>query len=521
MSDYRRWISYIYSYENGVKKDSAGYARLELNNGKIRMTIFLNPGKRSGSAKVCCYKSRPEPPTGVFLGDFNLSAAAPVFRKECDASDVEGSGLFFQELNGLILFGDDGSCLASSWEDEPLAPWEAEEIRKQLQSAGDGRKKEPASGSSERMETMAGSSSEQGTAPRGGTTTGAGSGQSAEAEVAGRDGTREENADFDGNGVRTAHAGEQRTEIASGNGQSAELAGRDGTRTENAGSDGNGVRTAHAGEQRTEIASGNGQSAELAGRDGTRTENAGSDGNGVRTAHAGERRTEIITGSGANPDNMSRNGYGLQAAAARSEAERASRMENSPGAESMDGQRMKTVFGSIQRAEMASGGVGDAGQQKAITVSSEPTVKRLTPEAAAAAEGCRNAWRTENREERVFRCLTPMYPFDDGEFERGVRMEPQDIGMLPRMLWKLAGNSFLLHSFYTYQHLLFTRKRQKGGNVCYLMLPGVYNEREQHMAQMFGFSRFRPVKRQQLENGVFGYWYMEVKFEHQKAENFL
>ena len=479
MSDYRRWISYIYSYENGVKKDSAGYARLELNNGKIRMTIFLNPGKRSGSAKVCCYKSRPEPPTGVFLGDFNLSAAAPVFRKECDASDVEGSGLFFQELNGLILFGDDGSCLASSWEDEPLAPWEAEEIRKQLQASGDGRKKEPASGSSERMETMAGSSSEQGTAPRGGTTTGA------------------------------------------GNGQSAELAGRDGTREENAGSDGNGIRTAHAGEQRTEIASGNGQSAELAGRDGTRTENAGSDGNGVRTAHAGERRTEIITGSGANPDNMSRNGYGLQAAAARSEAERASRMENSPGAESMDGQRMKTVFGSIQRAEMASGGVGDAGQQKAITVSSEPTVKRLTPEAAAAAEGCRNAWRTENREERVFRCLTPMYPFDDGEFERGVRMEPQDIGMLPRMLWKLAGNSFLLHSFYTYQHLLFTRKRQKGGNVCYLMLPGVYNEREQHMAQMFGFSRFRPVKRQQLENGVFGYWYMEVKFEHQKAENFL
>ncbi len=519
MSDYRRWISYIYSYENGVKKDSAGYARLELNNGKIRMTIFLNPGKRSGSAKVCCYKSRPEPPTGVFLGDFDLSAAAPVFRKECNASDVEGSGLFFQELNGLILFGDDGSCLASSWEDEPLAPWEAEEIRKQLQSAGDGRKTEPASKSNERAETMAGSGSEQGPAGRGGTVTGAGSGQSA--ELAGRDSTREENAGFDGNGMRATHVEERRTEIASGNGRSAESAAGGGAREENAGSDGNGIRTAHAGEQRTEIASGNGQSAEFAGRDGTRTENAGSDGNGVRTAHAGERRTEIITGSGANPDNMSRNGYGLQAAAARSEAERASRMENSPGAESMDGQRMKTVFGSIQRAEMASGGVGDAGQQKAITVSSEPTVKRLTPEAAAAAEGCRNAWRTENREERVFRCLTPMYPFDDGEFERGVRMEPQDIGMLPRMLWKLAGNSFLLHSFYTYQHLLFTRKRQKGGNVCYLMLPGVYNEREQHMAQMFGFSRFRPVKRQQLENGVFGYWYMEVKFEHQKAENFL
>ena len=449
MSDYRRWISYIYSYENGVKKDSAGYARLELNNGKIRMTIFLNPGKRSGSAKVCCYKSRPEPPTGVFLGDFDLSAAAPVFRKECNASDVEGSGLFFQELNGLILFGDDGSCLASSWEDEPLAPWEAEEIRKQLQSAGDGRKTEPASKSNERAETMAGSGSEQGTARRGGTVTGAGSGQSA--ELAGRDSTREENAGFDGNGMRATHAEERRTEIASGNGRSAESA----------------------------------------------------------------------AGSGANSDNMSRNGYGLQAAAARPEAERADRMENGSGAVSPDGQKTETVFGSVKRAEMASDVIGDAGPQKAVTVSSEPPVRRLTAEAAAAAEGCRNAWRTENREERVFRCLTPMYPFDDGEFERGVRMEPQDIGMLPRMLWKLAGNSFLLHSFYTYQHLLFTRKRQKGGNVCYLMLPGVYNEREQHMAQMFGFSRFRPVKRQQLENGAFGYWYMEVKFENQKADSFL
>ncbi|MDE7300131.1 MAG: hypothetical protein K2N94_15145 [Lachnospiraceae bacterium] len=164
MSDYRRWISYIYSYENGVKKDSAGYARLELNDGKIRMTIFLNPGKRSGSAKVCCYKSRPEPPTAVFLGDFDLNASSPVFRKECDSSDMEGSGLFFQELNGLLLFGDDGSCLASSWEDEPLAPWEAEEIRRQLMERESGsadlQGNQNEAGIAERIEVVSGGSRE-------------------------------------------------------------------------------------------------------------------------------------------------------------------------------------------------------------------------------------------------------------------------------------------------------------------------------------------------------------------------
>ena len=117
-----------------------------------------------------------------------------------------------------------------------------------------------------------------------------------------------------------------------------------------------------------------------------------------------------------------------------------------------------------------------------------------------------------SREDRVFACLPPMNPFENHEFEKGVRMEPQDIGMLPRAFWGLAGNSFLLHSFYSYNHLLFIRKRDRQGSRCYLMLPGTYERREQHMAQMFGFSGFRPAKCKPLESGCFGYWYMEVKF---------
>ncbi len=114
---------------------------------------------------------------------------------------------------------------------------------------------------------------------------------------------------------------------------------------------------------------------------------------------------------------------------------------------------------------------------------------------------------------RPFCCLEAMYPFEDGEFDRSVRMEPQDIGMLPRSMWKYAGNSFLLHGFYTYHHLLLTRKRKKEGDCCYLLVPGTYGGREAHMAQMFGFRQFKSLKRKQLENGDFGYWYLEVPKE--------
>ena len=71
-----------------------------------------------------------------------------------------------------------------------------------------------------------------------------------------------------------------------------------------------------------------------------------------------------------------------------------------------------------------------------------------------------------------------MYPFEHQEFERSVRMEPQDIGLLPRGMWKYAGNSFLLHSYYAYHHILFVRKVRMEQRNCYLMLPGVYNPKE-------------------------------------------
>ncbi|MDE7210528.1 MAG: hypothetical protein K2O03_03675 [Lachnospiraceae bacterium] len=115
-------------------------------------------------------------------------------------------------------------------------------------------------------------------------------------------------------------------------------------------------------------------------------------------------------------------------------------------------------------------------------------------------------------ETRIFSCLPAMYPFEHQEFERSVRMDPQDIGLLPREMWKYAGNSFLLHSYYAYHHILFTRKVRKEGRNCYLMLPGTYNPKEQHMAQLFGFSRFCPVHKKALQQGDFGYWYMEVEF---------
>ena len=100
-----------------------------------------------------------------------------------------------------------------------------------------------------------------------------------------------------------------------------------------------------------------------------------------------------------------------------------------------------------------------------------------------------------------------MYPFEDDEMRACVRLEPQDIGRLPMQYWRLAGNSFLLHGYYSYRHLIMA---QKNDGTYILGIPGINYERENFMAQMFGFHKFKTVRAHIQPGGAFGYWYTEL-----------
>lgn len=105
-----------------------------------------------------------------------------------------------------------------------------------------------------------------------------------------------------------------------------------------------------------------------------------------------------------------------------------------------------------------------------------------------------------------------MYPFEDNEVVWCVRLEPQDIGALPMENWSYGNNSFLLHGFYCYSHLIFARISDKTGTKYIIGVPGIYHNREKFMARMFGFDSFKSIKRKDLRTGEFGYWYAPIYF---------
>jgi hypothetical protein len=110
----------------------------------------------------------------------------------------------------------------------------------------------------------------------------------------------------------------------------------------------------------------------------------------------------------------------------------------------------------------------------------------------------------------IFENNPRIYPFEDNEILICAKIEPKDIGLLPKELWALSNNSFLMHGYYCYHHLIIAKLKDRYGCRFILGVPGIYHNRERFMAKMFGFDGFKPIRKRELRQGDFGYWYLPV-----------
>lgn len=108
--------------------------------------------------------------------------------------------------------------------------------------------------------------------------------------------------------------------------------------------------------------------------------------------------------------------------------------------------------------------------------------------------------------------LSQMYPaiHPFGDTRSYLSITPKDFVVLSREYQGLVNNSFLLHGYYNYGHVIVSRETEKGGEEYYLGVPGIYHDREKQVAMMFGFEGFEPGK-QPLAPGGFGYYMRRVE----------
>jgi len=108
--------------------------------------------------------------------------------------------------------------------------------------------------------------------------------------------------------------------------------------------------------------------------------------------------------------------------------------------------------------------------------------------------------------------------------KQGIRkISRQELRILPRKYWNLSNNSFLMHGYYNYNHLLLVEK-----DGYYLVgVPGIYSARESHAASLFGFPKFTDeyndnmqlTSEEQNNYGTFGYWCCEIRIPAARGTN--
>lgn len=90
------------------------------------------------------------------------------------------------------------------------------------------------------------------------------------------------------------------------------------------------------------------------------------------------------------------------------------------------------------------------------------------------------------------------------------KIQRSDLSRLPRKFWPLANNSFLLHGYHNYAHLLLVDEDGR----MWLGVPGIYDPREARAAELFGFPQFTRAYVRELDlseeerndDADFGHW---------------
>lgn len=114
----------------------------------------------------------------------------------------------------------------------------------------------------------------------------------------------------------------------------------------------------------------------------------------------------------------------------------------------------------------------------------------------------------EDKWEQLWSVYPHIHPFSDEREYLSFGLS--DFVVLPARYYKLVNNSFLLHGFYNFHHLILTRVNGRNGARYFIGVPGNLYQTEKETAIMFGFENFE-CDTEPAGRGDFGYYLIPVE----------
>ncbi len=121
MSEYKRFISYIYNYEQQEKKNNVGYARVETRGNQCKITIHVQIRSiTAGTLKAYGFVRKGTDLLGILLGDITLRNGTGDAQFMTLRNSIGETEYTFDQLGGVILYINNTKFFGTEWDDRPL-----------------------------------------------------------------------------------------------------------------------------------------------------------------------------------------------------------------------------------------------------------------------------------------------------------------------------------------------------------------------------------------------------------------
>ncbi len=120
MSEYRRFVSYVYAYTNGKKEKNTGFVKVESRAGSCKMQIRLQKIPQEEKAlDIYAFVRRGESLPGIFLGKIPVRAGLAEGTVRAGSGRIGGKWKL-DELAGIWLLSQRGVSYITVWDDLPV-----------------------------------------------------------------------------------------------------------------------------------------------------------------------------------------------------------------------------------------------------------------------------------------------------------------------------------------------------------------------------------------------------------------
>jgi len=464
VSEYKRLISYIYNYEKGLKKNNVGFAKLELRNGQCKIAINVKASSLNGqNLKAYVFYRENNKMIEILLADTVVENGIFEWKGITSASDIMNSGCDFEKLSGVIVYHSMQKYYATEWDDQPIyfdriIEWQdSKSVRKE-----NNVKKVEATNTPKLVKVP-----------------------------------KEEITYVKQKEEATKQVEESQEEIVKSILKSIDT-GLELFRSQKT-----------SKQQSLQVAS---LSDSILERPVKALEH------NLLNQEISKETATLVGYQFIDWYRSKKTGFLEDEVAVASQCVQEEQEDNIES--NIDQEVNEQEEEQVQSAQYHD--LYD-NRSEDNTVSSESTEERMNSILKDNDELCQpedeNEWKERLEEaskkkvstaERMLKKYPAINPFEDDEILACVRIEPGDIGLFPIENWILGNNSFLLHGYYNFRHLIFAKRRILDGEEYILGVPGIYQNREKFMAKMFGFTQFKCCKITEQKTGEFGYWYVKI-----------